>query len=105
MSDTTQLIEPPDELDGAKVVLWAWSGEKPFGFIPLTGATSNDPIAIHGLAICQYDDNTIYRFSCDSEWEVRQDGFYDSIEEACARLPDQYKLGAAVWHDKGKKRE
>ncbi|MBW8199759.1 hypothetical protein [Flagellimonas abyssi] len=52
--EVNQIIEPPDELDGAKVIKWAWSGDKSFGFIPT--ADSNDTIEIFGFAICQYDD-------------------------------------------------
>jgi hypothetical protein len=76
-----QIIEPPDELDGAKVITWAWSGDKPFGFIPMTD--SDDSIEIFGLAICQYEDSgSVYRFSCDKDWEVQQDGVYESVDDA-----------------------
>jgi hypothetical protein len=34
---------------------------------------------------------SIYRFSCDKEWEVQQDSSYDSIENAIEQLPDQYR--------------
>lgn len=92
-------VEPPDELDGAKVIKWAWSGDRPFGVIPI--ADSDDLIEIFGLAICQYDDSdSIYRFSCDKDWEVQQDGVYESIDDALRQLPDQYKLVIADWEIK-----
>ncbi|MFN8335603.1 MAG: hypothetical protein U0U09_10770 [Cyclobacteriaceae bacterium] len=94
-----KIVEPPDELDGAKVVTWAWSGNKPFGFIPI--ADSNDSIEVFGLAICQYDDSySVYRFSCDKDWEVQQDEEYESVDDALRQLPDQYKLVTAKWRTK-----
>ena len=29
---------PPAEIDGARVLEWAWSGDKPFGVIPWFGS-------------------------------------------------------------------
>jgi len=96
------MTEPPNELDGAKVIMWAWSGQKPFGLIPMVNSNSGpDSIEIFGLAICQYtDSDCIYRFSCDKNWEVQQDEVYDSIDEALSQLPDQYKLITAGWKTK-----
>ena len=92
----TDIIEPPQELDGAKVIKWAWSGHKPFGFVGNEDNTERE--SIYGLAICSYgDDKGIYRFSCDRNWETIQDGFYDTVEEAIEQLPDQYKNVAADW--------
>jgi hypothetical protein len=97
MSDSKQSNECPDELDGAKVIRWAWSGDKPFGFLRYEG-DSHDPIEIYGLAICHYrDSDTVYRFSCDKNWEVQQDGLYESVEDALTQLPDQYRLIVAKW--------
>jgi len=92
----TDLIEPPQELDGAKVIKWAWSGHKPFGFV----GNDDDPERdiIYGLAICSYGENEgIYRFSCDRNWEVIMDGYYDTIEQALDQLPDQYKNVEPDW--------
>jgi hypothetical protein len=92
----TDIIEPPQELDGAKVIMWAWSGHKPFGFV----GNDDDPERdiIYGLAICSYGENKgIYRFSCDRNWEVVMDGYYDTIEQALDQLPDQYKNVEAIW--------
>lgn len=96
-----KIIEPPDELDGAKVIKWAWSGDKPFGLIPMVDADSDEPIEIYGLAICRYDDSgNVYRFSCDKEWEVQQDGLYESVDDALRQLPDQYRLIETNWMTK-----
>jgi hypothetical protein len=55
-----QIVEPPDELDGAKVIRWAWSGITPFGHLPIAGTDTDDDscdsIEIFGLAICQYEE-------------------------------------------------
>ena len=100
MQDDNQINEPPDELDGAKVIKWAWSGDKPFGFLRYQDDLY-EPIEIYGLAICQYDDFPIvYRFSCDINWEVKQDSPHDSVDNALRQLPDYYKLVAAKWRTK-----
>lgn len=100
MTDNSKTNEPADLLDGARVIKWAWSGHKPFGLLRYQD-DEYQPIEIYGLAICQYDDSSgIYRFSCDKDWEVQQDGLYDSIEEAIAQLPDQYKSVIATWTNK-----
>ena len=82
--------KPLKKIDGAKVLQWAWSGSLPFGRV--------GEIEIYGLAICQYEnDNKIYRFSWDENWETQQDFDYSSIKEAIEQLPDQYKNVPAKW--------
>ncbi|MGB8192789.1 MAG: hypothetical protein WCF67_12755 [Chitinophagaceae bacterium] len=92
-------MNPPDYIDGARVIKWAWSGEKPFGFV----GDENDPQKeeIYGLAICKYEDGDgIYRFSCGKDWETVQDGYYNTVAEALERLPEQYKNVTAHWNSK-----
>ena len=89
---TGPLREPPSEIDGAKVIEWAWSGHQPFGEVP--GAKSPE---IYGLAIATYDGEEFYRFSCDENWETQQDGLYDSLDDAKDQLPDQYRMVEACW--------
>ena len=84
--------EPPTEIDGARVIEWAWSGDQPFGEV--LGA---DSPKIFGLAITTYDDRKFYRLSCDQEWESQQDEVYDSIDEAKRQLPNQYRSVEAQW--------
>ena len=95
-------MEPPDYLDGAKVIKWAWSGQQPFGFVANEDGTESEEI--YGLAICRYDNSTskepICRFSCDKNWEVVQDSIYDTVENAIRRLPDQYRNEEANWLSK-----
>ncbi len=88
--------KPESTIDGANVLYWAWSGNSPFGWL----GTSSSPtmIPIFGLAIAQYDNSAvIYRFSCNEYWETRQDGVYETIEDAMKYLPKQYREVPAKW--------
>ncbi|MEM7246895.1 MAG: hypothetical protein AAF533_16215 [Acidobacteriota bacterium] len=90
------LNEPPAELDGARVLWWAWSGERPFGELP---GAPDDERWIHGFAICRYSGSTTcYRFSCNSRWEVVQDATYDDEEQAKESLPAQYDRDRVTWN-------
>jgi hypothetical protein len=94
--DKPLIKEPPAKIDGATVLLWAWSGAEPFGYVG--DIDSPDSTAIYGLAICTYGrPESFYRFSCDINWETAQDGVYTSAEEAVRRLPDQYRQVEAEW--------
>jgi len=89
----------PDHLDGANVILWAWSGNKPFGIV--ADISSGEEDKIFGLAICKYEkEENFYRFSCNNIWEVIQDGVYNSEQEAIERLPNQYQNLKIVWKRK-----
>lgn len=99
------VIEAPDYLDGAKVIKWAWSGQNPFGYVG--NEDDKEREEIYGLAICKYEneegaDNieSIYRFSCDKNWETVQDSLYDTVENAIIYLPEQYKNVNANWQTK-----
>ncbi len=90
------MSKPPKEIDGAKVLYWAWSGSIPFGFV----GDPKDPMAskIYGLAICKYENSDdVYRFSCDENWETQQDQVYNSVNRAIENLPAQYKNVKAGW--------
>jgi len=105
MKEENQIVEPPDELDGARVIRWAWSGVEPFGHLPIVGSdtdnVSSASVEIFGLAICQYDDSdNFYRFSCDKDWEVQHDGVFESVDDALRQLPNQYKLATGKWWTK-----
>ena len=90
--------KPPEIIDGAKVLCWAWSGPAPFGVVKSTDGVV--AVEIYGLAICQYQGSAkIYRFSCDSEWETEQDSDYDTVQEAKDNLPKQYQNLPVVWVD------
>ncbi|WP_020412344.1 hypothetical protein [Microbulbifer variabilis] len=90
------MSNPPREIDGARVIEWAWSGSKPFGTVCFPdGKVAAE---IFGLALCKYPNSEIiYRFSCDSDWESEQDSEYASIQEAKAHLPSQYQNVVANW--------
>lgn len=89
-------MNPPANIDGAKVIRWAWSGPEPFGYV---GSIDNPERAeVYGLAICQYEKSgSLYRFSCDKHWETVQDAPYATVEDAIRFLPVQYKNVEAVW--------
>ncbi|WP_282628356.1 hypothetical protein [Empedobacter sedimenti] len=90
---------PPEYIDGAKVIKWAWSGQFPFGFVENIAHTEAEQI--FGLAICQYEKSkSINRFSCDAEWETIQDAPYDTINDSINYLPGQYKNQDIIWNDK-----
>ena len=88
--------EAPDELDGAKVLYWAWSGDEPFFVMPFSDGPGG--IEIFGLAVCQYNNGATYRFSCNADWEVENDSPYD-IEQALG-LSAQYDITKVDWHKK-----
>lgn len=90
---------PPGEIDGARVIEWAWSGDKPFGVIRFSsGAIAAE---IFGLAICSYSDGLFYRFSCDRNWNAEHDSVYSTVEEARERLPIQYQEVKPDWRKLG----
>ena len=85
---------PPPELDGARVLWWSWSGDTPFG--ELFGADDDDRW-IHGFAVCRLATGSIYRFSCNKNWEVVQDSQYNTEDEAKASIPTNYDSTRVVW--------
>ncbi|MBV7263254.1 hypothetical protein P0Y67_11815 [Photobacterium sp. SP02] len=90
------MSKPPEKIDGAKVLEWAWSGDQPFGVICFeSGEVAYE---IFGIAICKYSDSdVIYRFSCGSNWETEQDSDYQSVDEAKEKIPEQYQNVKARW--------
>ena len=89
-------MTPPSHLDGARVLAWAWS-DSPFGHVAADSGMGT--VAIHGLALCRYaGDASVYRFSCDAQWESVQDAPYASLDDAREQLPAQYGAVAATWH-------
>ena len=80
-------MRPPKEIDGARVIEWAWSHPEPFFVVPYSDRSGGIPI--HGLAICRYEDSgAIYRFSCNENWETENDSPQDSIAAARQRLSE-----------------
>jgi hypothetical protein len=84
-----ELKTPPSKIDGANVLWWAWSGGEPFGL------HSNE--GVHGFAVCQYDTGEVYRFSCNSRWEVVNDMIHDNEESAKADIPLNYDESRVEW--------
>ncbi len=93
-----EIFEPPDELDGAKVILWAYNPIKPFFIMKYTDGTVYKPV--HGFAICRYKGSEIfYKFSCDSDWNVANDLDAASIEEA-VEIAQTQSLEPITWTKK-----
>jgi hypothetical protein len=90
-------MKPPREIDGAEVVLWAWSEPRPFFAMPCTDGDASIPI--HGLAICRYAERgSVYRFSCNSAWETQNDSAYWTVEDATKGESAQYDVESVEWH-------
>jgi hypothetical protein len=90
--------EPPDEIDGAQVILWAFNPQTPFFSMRYSDGTTCKPI--HGLAICRYQgEKRYYRFSCDLTWNVANDLDYDSLEEA-VKAADALSAQPLIWNKK-----
>jgi hypothetical protein len=88
--------KPPETIDNAEVLYWAWAGDRPFGLLKYNDGSV--AVEIYGLAICRYKDTgSIYRFSCDKNWETEQDSNYASVEDAMNLLPEQYINVNANW--------
>lgn len=82
------------------MIEWSWSGSEPFG--KLLYESREVAAEIYGLAICRCkSDGSIYRFSCDKDWEVEQDAKYSSVREAKGFLPQQYRNIKAQWQRHG----
>ena len=90
-------MKPPEFLDGARVLEWAWSGDQPFGY--MNDDTGLPVCAVHGQAICQYDgQHDFYRFTCDKNWDVVNDSPYDSVKEAKDGAEQMYRVSRSHWH-------
>lgn len=96
LADKEWKMKPPRELDGADVVLWAWSAPAPFFEMPYADGSATIPI--HGLAVCRHArSGEIYRFSCNATWEVENDSCWPSVEEARRGASGQYDVEAVQW--------
>ncbi|NTV37190.1 MAG: hypothetical protein HGA53_09565 [Anaerolineaceae bacterium] len=97
-SQNRETLEPPDELDGAEVILWAFTPQKPFFIMVYSDGTPYKPI--HGFAICRYKgESQYYKFSCDIEWNVENDMDCDSIEEA-VKIANDMTIEPITWNKK-----
>lgn len=97
---TRRRMPPPEVLDGAEVVLRAWSAPSPFFVMPCSDGSEGIPI--HGLAVCRYEKNgAVYRFSCDAAWEVQNDAPHSSVDSARTAPHGQYDVERVVWRRTG----
>lgn len=90
------MSRPPRQLDNADVILWAWSGEQPFGYLRYSDGSIC--CEVFGQAICQYaGSESYYRFTCDKDWSVEQDSDHDTIEDAKASARQLYGVAESNW--------
>ena len=85
-------LKPPNEIDGARVVYWAYS-QVPF-FVMADGGAG---IPIHGLAVAVYSSGSVYRFSCDRDWETQNDSEWPSVEAATHAASADYEIAEIHW--------
>jgi len=88
------MSRPPERLDGARVMWWAWAGDRPFGEV--YGAPE-ERRWVWGMAVCRYEGGEVYRFSCNEKWEVVQDSDHANEEEAKAGVPGNYDDSRVRW--------
>lgn len=82
---------PPSELDGAEVFMFALVGaaQRP------TGATVHSVTGFsevfRGLALARYEENEVYLFYCDEEWNVVSDTWHANVEDAMAQARFEFE--------------
>ncbi len=88
----------PKEIENADVLYWSVSDE-PFFVMNVVNEHREiiSKIEIRKLAICTYDNKKFYRFSCNENWEVENDSFYDSIEDAL-KIPSNFINKNVKWN-------
>lgn len=97
------VVEPPDELDGAEVILWAFNPLAPFFIMRYSDGAAYKPI--HGFAVCRYrGENQFYKFSCDREWNVENDMACDSLEKA-VNAAQNMSIEPVIWIEKKSSRK
>ena len=96
---TTRRCTRPTNIGGIQIEIQTSVPQRPSGDAWVGSPKDPKATQIYGLAITQYEnDSTIYRFSCNENWETIQDAVYESPEEAIKYLPEQYCEFSATWH-------
>ena len=87
--------QPPAQIDGAQVALWAVSAQDSFEVLLHEG----QEIPIPGLAICCYpDDDHYWLYKCDRHWEVVLAWHADSLESAKRVAQTHAAQETVAWH-------
>ena len=91
--------QTPGDIDGAKVILFTklTSKHRQTGFTThfVNMEQKQNP---HGLAICRYDgDPGYYLFYCDNDWEVLNDTYHESEEEAIEQAELEFVGTKETW--------
>jgi hypothetical protein len=93
--------EPPELLDGARVLAFAVVDA---AVVPTGGTThrigAEVPGPAAGLVIAQYDDGDgqYYLFYCDPAWQVVTDTCHPSLEKAREQAEFEYRGVSARWY-------
>jgi len=91
--------QPPELLDGAKVVRWsAIDGRhRPTGGCrQIVAGVLQGQVA--GLAICQYEgQSAYYLFGCDPEWNTVTDTWHESLNDALEQAELEYEGVSGTW--------
>lgn len=91
--------EPPELLDGARVLAFAVIDAS---VVPTGGTTHCIEVEMlgpaAGLAIAKYDgDGQFYLFYCDPKWQVVTDTCHPSLELAREQAEFEYRGVSARW--------
>jgi hypothetical protein len=93
------MVEPPSHLDNARVLqfTFAFAGSD-FGCVH--DMDTRQDVLIVALANSQYagDEQSLYVFACDKDWNVIGDLMFGSLDEAKAQAEMYYETGPVKWH-------
>ncbi len=87
------MIEPPELIDGARVLYWAdVSTRHMTGHVVHYGASQRQE-DFACIAIAQYGDGAgeAYLFHCNTDWRVLNDDRFETVDEAIASALHQYR--------------
>lgn len=96
------MVDPPCEVEGAKVLRYALVDES----IRATGSCKHwiggkMVESARALVICQYGGEPgYYLFSCDSSWQVVTDTWHETMEGALRQAEFEYEGITVNWRDR-----
>lgn len=95
------MIKPPEQVGGAKVVLYTKIDERH----DHTGNCKQIVAGVlmraaFGLAICQYEgEENYYLFGCDENWNTLTDTWHETLEEAKEQAEFEYEGTHQTWQN------
>lgn len=83
---------PPSQLDGADVFMWADVSDRRKSPRMRHFADGVEQTRFERVAIAQYRGKPgVYLFHCNADWQVENDDFLDSVDEAVREAKRQYE--------------